>query len=94
MRLRKMWFDIIPDAVVAIYSLRDLKEYLKRTIDTFNGYQVKRIIIRGDEIRLDIEVCFYEQDAFGISGMTTTMRRVFFGYVEDVARNIQVGMYE
>lgn len=95
MKARKMHFPIDLDAAVKIFTLRDLKAYLEKTIDTFNGYKVKKWIIRGDEIRIDIEVLYNQKDScLGVARTTPEIRRVFFGYVEDVGINIQAGMYE
>ncbi len=75
-------FTAVPDAVVPLGSITELKAYLLRMRPTMRGLPVDRYDVKDDEVRARL---VYPDG---------TKAWVFSGFIEDIAHNIQLGLYE
>lgn len=77
-------FAQVPDAKVKVSGLRDLRVYMNEHVTSFNGEKI-------------VENGFV---SFGQLMYVRTMthdgmyRKRFYGFVDDVAHNVQMGLYE
>lgn len=76
-------FTTIPDAVVHLTGISQMKKYLLDRILSWDGMPVVKFNTFG------AEVFVYVADE-----TRNKTKKHFFGYIEDVALNIQHGMYE
>jgi hypothetical protein len=76
------FFTKLENPTVSLQGISDLKKQLDNKIKLWNHYPILKWVIRGDEVLIDILIRDSEK------------RRVFFGYVDDVAYNLQKGYYE
>jgi hypothetical protein len=76
-------FTQMPDAKVNLDGIKTLKEYLHKVIPTYNGYPVLKFTTTGSEVFVHILNTHREKP-----------QKHFFGYIEDVALNVQGGFYE
>lgn len=74
-------FEQVPDAVVPIRGLRDLRDYLTDHITTWNGMKVRDFVAFG-------QMMFIRTEYQG------KILRNFYAYVDDAAYNVQKGFYE
>lgn len=75
-------FEQLPHAIVTLAGLGSLKRYLKNTIHTYNGLPVVNFNCKGEEVL----VRYVQPNGEAASA--------FFGYVDDVAHNVQLGLLE
>lgn len=73
-------FEALPDAIVPLGSYHDLKSEVLQRCTTFRGMAVKRCRIQRDEVHVQVEC------------PNSSLLWCFYGYVEDVAHNIQLGL--
>jgi hypothetical protein len=73
----------MPDAKVKLDGIKTLKEYLHKVIPTYNGYPVLKFTTAGSEVFVHILNTHREK-----------IQKHFYGYIEDVALNVQSGFYE
>ena len=71
------------DAKVPVRSIREMKEYLERHIVKFGSLYVHSFKI--DVPNRTVWLRYHDGES---------LNKVFFGYIEDVAHNIQRGFYE
>lgn len=76
-------FVQLENAKVLITGIRCLKEYLGKVITTYNGYPVCKFTTAGDEVFVHV-----------FNHTRGKLQKHFFGYVDDVAMNVQNGFYE
>lgn len=74
-------FDQVPQAKVQIYGIRQLKDYLKAKLPSYQGKPVTRYRVVGEQLYVWCNTPNGEH-------------RYFFGYTNDIARNVQYGLYE
>ena len=77
-----MGFVQLPNPIVPVCSITDLRHKLIDRIKHYNGYPIIKWIIRNDVIKIDVRLS------------DGKIKRVFFAYVEDAAYNLQQGFYE
>lgn len=76
-------FTQIPDAKVRITGIKALKVYLDKAIPTHNGYPVLKFTTMGQEVFVHV-----------LNPQREKSQKHFFGFIEDVALNVQSGFYE
>lgn len=74
-------FEQVPDAKVPIGGLRELRKYLTEHITTWNGEKVLGFVSFG-------AMMYVRTERDGL------YRKRFYGFVDDVAHNVQKGFYE
>lgn len=75
-------FEQLPHAVVSLAGLGALKKYLKANIHVYNGLPILNFTCKAEEVLVR-----YVQP----NGQPCI---AFFGYVDDVAHNVQCGLLE
>ena len=75
-------FTQLPDAVVKINGIKQLRNYLTNRIESWNNLPV----VKFNSVGTEVFVYVLDDER--------KLKRKFFGYIEDVALNIQRGMYE
>jgi len=76
-------FVQIRDAKVKLTGIRDIKNYLLEKVPVYNGYPVVHFTSFGQEVFVHF-----------VNELRGRPQKKFFGYIEDVAINIQKGFYE
>jgi hypothetical protein len=77
-----LW-DVIPNAKVPCRSIGEMRAYLTNTFEQWAGYPIVKFWVDNRE---DIIWAWVETPR--------GRRKIFFGYIEDIAHNIQHGLYE
>jgi len=77
-----LW-DILPDAKVPCRSIGEMRAYLTNTFEQWAGYPIVKFWIDN-----------HEDTIWTWVETPRGRRKVFFGYIEDIAYNIQKGFYE
>lgn len=81
MESTKQLFEQLADPWVKITSIGEIKMYLRNHLDTFRNCPVIGVTSSKDSMYVNI-----------VNG--ERVEKVFFGYIPDVALNIQNGFYE
>lgn len=77
-----LW-DIVPDAKVPCRSIKEMRAYLTNTFTQWAGYPIVKFWIDN-----------HEDTVWTWVETPRGRRKIFFGYIEDIAHNIQRGFYE
>jgi len=94
MKCNKLYFEKLSNPVIEIDGIASLKRYLATNIKEWNGYRIARFVFKRDIILCDIVISYKDVNSIiGITYHKAELKRVFFGYVEDVAYNVQRGYY-